>query len=64
MTKRQIRKLEVQADAFPNHVLHLLLSLITFGTWLPVWLLVSYSSLQERRRAERILERLEASSIS
>ena len=24
----------------PNHVLHLLLSLLTFGLWLPVWLLI------------------------
>lgn len=24
----------------PNHILHLLLSLITFGIWLPVWLIL------------------------
>lgn len=25
----------------PNHILHLLLSVITVGFWLPVWLLVA-----------------------
>lgn len=25
----------------PNHVLHLLLSLITVGFWIPVWIIVS-----------------------
>lgn len=27
----------------PNHILHLLLSLVSFGFWLPVWLLLSIS---------------------
>lgn len=25
----------------PNHILHLLLSLITFGVWVPVWIIVT-----------------------
>lgn len=25
----------------PNHVLHLLMSLVTMGLWLPIWLLSS-----------------------
>jgi len=25
----------------PNHVLHLLLSLISFGLWIPVWILIT-----------------------
>ena len=28
----------------PNHILHLLLTLITFGLWLPIWILVSLFS--------------------
>lgn len=28
----------------PNHGLHLLLTLLTFGTWLPVWLIVTIFS--------------------
>jgi len=28
----------------PNHVLHLLLSLVTFGLWLPIWILIAFFS--------------------
>lgn len=28
----------------PNHILHLLLSLVTMGLWLPVWLIVGATS--------------------
>ncbi len=28
----------------PNHLLHLVLTLLTFGLWLIVWILVSFSS--------------------
>jgi hypothetical protein len=31
----------VIVSARPNHVLHLLLTLLTFGMWLPVWLIVT-----------------------
>jgi len=37
----QIRYVEVPPRARTNHVLHLLLSLVTGGLWLPVWLLVT-----------------------
>lgn len=33
----------------PNHVLHLLLTLITVGLWLPVWLLIALFSDQSFR---------------
>lgn len=26
----------------PNHVLHLLLSLVTMGLWLPVWIVILF----------------------
>jgi hypothetical protein len=32
----------------PNHILHLLLSIITVGIWIIVWILLSFSG--ERRR--------------
>lgn len=32
----------------PNHILHLLLSLVTFGLWLPVWLVIGLSSSERR----------------
>lgn len=28
----------------PNHILHLLLSLVTVGIWLPIWILISIAS--------------------
>ena len=44
-TKNEIRKLEKLQDKadnmHTNHILHLLLSIVTFGLWLPIWLLVS-----------------------
>jgi hypothetical protein len=37
----EIRYVEVTRRRRPNHILHLLLSLVTLGFWLPVWLLLS-----------------------
>lgn len=33
----------------PNHVLHLLLSVITFGAWIPIWFLISLISAIRRK---------------
>jgi hypothetical protein len=30
----------IRNDISPNHVLHLLLSIVTMGLWLPIWLLL------------------------
>jgi hypothetical protein len=40
----------VSHAASPNHVLHLLLSLVTCGLWLVVWLLVAVTSSGRTRR--------------
>ena len=37
----EVRYVVVEPKAKTNHILHLLLSLITLGLWLPVWFLVS-----------------------
>ncbi len=37
----EIRYVEVKRRRRPNHILHLLLTIITGGLWLPVWLLLS-----------------------
>ena len=29
----------------PNHLLHFVLSLFTFGLWLPVWLIITVAGL-------------------
>ncbi len=44
--KAKIRKLEGKKEKGDktNHILHLLLSILTAGFWIPVWILVSLSS--------------------
>lgn len=42
-----------------NHVLHLLLSLITAGLWLPVWILVAVSNSLENIRIDRKIKKME-----
>lgn len=38
-----------------NHLLHLLLSIITMGLWLIVWVIVSISNSSERRKIKKRL---------
>lgn len=33
----------------PNHILHLLLSVVTVGIWIPIWLIVAVTSREKRR---------------
>ena len=42
----------------PSHILHLLLSLVTVGFWVPVWFLMSTNDAIERGRIERQLNKL------
>jgi len=42
-------------DHRTSHVLHLLLSVITAGLWVPIWLLVALSHANERRKIDRKL---------
>jgi hypothetical protein len=41
-----------------SHLLHLVLSIFTAGIWVPVWVLVSLSNANERRRIDRQLSAL------
>lgn len=41
---KQCGKLTMHVGPSTSHVLHLLLSLITFGLWIPIWLLVAASN--------------------
>lgn len=41
--------LVVQPSTRPNHVLHLLLTLVTFGLWAIVWVVLAIDSRPERR---------------
>jgi hypothetical protein len=38
-----IQKVEI-VNKRPNHILHLLLSLVTFGLWIPVWIALTGSA--------------------
>ena len=42
-----------------NHILHLILSLLSVGWWIPVWMLVALSNGIERSRARNQLRKLQ-----
>lgn len=42
-----------------SHVLHLLLSVISVGIWIPVWIIVAISNANERGKIDRQMEKLE-----
>lgn len=46
-----------RADHKTAHLLHLVLSVITAGLWVPVWILVAVSHGIERRKIDRKLEK-------
>ena len=41
-----------------SHVLHLILSILSVGFWIPVWLLVALSNSIENARIDRRIEKL------
>jgi hypothetical protein len=41
-----------------NHILHLLLSVLTCGLWLPIWGLVAWSKSQQRAAAMALERRM------
>jgi hypothetical protein len=53
------RLLAMRQQYQTSHILHLLLSIISFGLWIPVWLLVALSNGIERGKIDRKLDRLE-----
>ena len=48
-----------RADHKTSHILHLIMSVITAGLWLPVWLLCGISNHMERGRIDKKLENVE-----
>lgn len=55
----QAQLLAKREDHKTSHVLHLLLSVITVGLWIPVWLLVAISHANERAKIDKKLEKME-----
>ena len=58
---RKIRECEVEKDRYPikktNHILHLLLTILTGGVWLIVWILVAMNVSNSNSQAEAIKTR-------
>jgi hypothetical protein len=51
--QREAAIASLKAKHKTNHILHLILSVITVGLWLPVWVLVAISNSIERGKVER-----------
>lgn len=52
------RLLAKRTDHQTSHVLHLLLSVVTAGLWIPVWILVAISHGLERNKIDAKLKKL------
>ena len=58
---REISKQEQRINDYKtNHILHLLLCVITAGLWIPFWAVTALSNGNERAKAKMRLERLES----
>lgn len=44
-----------RADHKTSHILHVILSVITGGLWIPVWLIVAISNASQRAAIDRQL---------
>ena len=56
--KSEAALLAKREDHKTAHVLHLILSVISGGLWLPVWLVVAFSHANERAKIDKKLEEL------
>jgi len=53
MTEAQL--IAKRGDHKTAHILHLVLSVITVGFWIPVWILVAVSHASERNKIDKKL---------
>ena len=56
MTEAQL--IAKRGDHKTNHILHLFLSVITVGFWIPVWFIVAMSHKIERKKIDAKLEKI------
>ncbi len=55
----QIEKTKIElSKAYPNHILHLLLSLVTAGLWIVIWIFASISADKKRKSLQKKLDKL------
>ena len=58
-TQYEIAKIHIELNEQKvSHILHLILSFITCGAWVVVWLLITLSASIEKRRLNGKLKRL------
>ncbi len=56
---RKAQRLEKQLDqAFTNHTLHLLLSIVTAGVWVVMWMAIGISNTMSQRRINKALDKV------
>jgi hypothetical protein len=48
-----------RSDHKTAHILHLILSVLTVGFWIPIWILVAVSHSLERKKIDAKLGKLE-----
>lgn len=53
MSKSTAQLLAKRADHKTSHILHLILSIVTGGLWVPIWLLVAISNASQRASIDR-----------
>lgn len=59
-----IHKMELQyAKTNTNHILHLLLSMITVGFWLIVWFVIANSNARRRVKLEKLISESKSALI-
>ena len=56
MTEAQL--IAKRADHKTSHILHLVLSVITAGIWIPFWIIVTVSHSLERKKIDKKLAHL------
>lgn len=58
--ERQINKLNGEIiDTKTNHILHLLLTLVSMGFWLPLWIVFALGNANQRQKLKARQSKLE-----
>jgi hypothetical protein len=58
-----LMKEQLKSQHQTNHILHLLLTLLSFGVWVIVWRIVAVSNAEKREDIDERFAQLEAESL-
>lgn len=47
-----------------SHILHLILSIVTVGWWIPVWIIIGLNTVIERGRIEKRIKKLAENNVT